>query len=210
MFYFQTTCATYITVHLLVGTLSSLSAITLFQRCLLSSLQGVSNGWASQIFPPGYFSIETSLYSAQKSGAYVWLILVFPFLALSFLSSSLHLSLFISHSIFLFHSSLPHRCFHMQNGYCELVDISLMHAQTASLSRSLVLSLPRAAEVRTLTLQQSDNIPPSDNAINEAEFTYNTQHAALRFSARRGVRRAKRAPALKRLSSGTAIRAISD
>lgn len=59
------------------------------------------------------------------------------------------------------------------------------------LSRSLVLSLPRAAEVRTLTLQQSDNIPPSDNAINEAEFTYNTQHAALRFSARRGVRRAK-------------------
>lgn len=61
------------------------------------------------------------------------------------------------------------------------------------LSRSLVLSLPHAAEVRTRTLQQSDNIPPSDNAINEAEFTYNTQHAALRFSARWGVRCAKRA-----------------
>lgn len=139
MLYFQTMWATYITVHLLVLMLSFLSTVTLFQRCLLSSLQGVSNGWASQIYPPGYFSMETSLYSAQKSSTYVWLILVFPFLALSFLLSSLHLSLFISHSIFLFHSSLPRRCFHMQNGYCELVDISLMHAQTASLplSRSL-------------------------------------------------------------------------
>lgn len=135
-------CATYITVHLLVPMLSFLSAVTLFQRCLLSPLQGVSNGWASQIYPPGYFSIETSLYSAQKSS---WLILVFLFLTLSFLLSSLHLSLFISHSIFLFHSSLPHRCFHMQNGYCELVDISLMHAQTASLplSRSLPSSCGR-------------------------------------------------------------------
>lgn len=66
------------------------------------------------------------------------------------------------------------------------------------LSRSLVLSLPHAAEVRTRTLQQSDNIPPSDNAINEAEFTYNTQHAALRFSARRAVWCAKRAPLCQR------------
>lgn len=62
----------------------------------------------------------------------------------------------------------------------------------------LVLSLPRAAEVRTCTLRRSDNIPPSDNAINEAEFTYNTQRAAFRFPARRGVRRAKRAPLCQR------------
>lgn len=47
-------------------------------------------------------------------------------------------------------------------------------------------------------MQQRYNIPPSDNAIKEAEFTYNTQHAALRFSARRGVRRAKRAPLCQR------------
>ncbi len=66
------------------------------------------------------------------------------------------------------------------------------------LSRSPILSIPHAAEVRTCTLQQSDNIPPSDNAINEAEFTYNTQHAALCFSARRAVRRAKRAPLCQR------------
>lgn len=136
MFYFQTLCATYITVHLLVLMLSFPSPVTLFQPCLLSSLQGVSNGWASQIYPPGYFSIETSLYSAQKSSAYVWLILGFFFsLSLSFSPPSTFLSSSAT-LFFLFHSSLPLHCFHMQNGYCELVDISLMHARTASLPLS--------------------------------------------------------------------------
>lgn len=194
LFCFQIMHATNFLFHLLVLMLPLVCVITLFTIVFpLSSLQGVSNGWASQIYPPGYFSIETSLYSARKSNACVWLILVFspPSLSSSppstFLSSSP--TLFFS----FFHSFLHPLLF----SYAELLLWVSGYLFYACID-CLVFSLPRAAEVRTCTLRRSDNIPPSDNAINEAEFTYNTQRAAFSFSARQGVQRAKRAPLCQR------------